>query len=238
MTTIIVKNLSKQFQIGVTSDKTLINKIVSTISGIEKRKPFWALKDISFTAETGEIVGIVGPNGAGKSTLFNIISGIYQRFDGEVSISGKVVSATGIVSGLQDRLTMHDNIYICTALYGLSRKKTKKLEASIISFADLEEFSETKLFQFSSGMVARLVFSIAIHVNPSILLLDEVTSNLDKNFTEIVTKTVHKLKKQGVVVLVVSHKKEIIEQCDKVLYIEKGRQKMYSTSDEVIGVYF
>ena len=238
MSIITIKNLSKKFQIGTTTNHSDLSWLKSTFSGKESKKTLWAVKDVSFSIESGEIIGIVGPNGAGKSTILNIIAGIYKLYDGKVDVSGRVLSASGLVNCLQDRLNMIDNIYICTALFGLSRKETSTIVEEIVLFAELDYFRETKLYQFSTGMIARLIFSIAVHSNPSVLLLDEVTSNLDKRFTKVVTDTVHRLAKEGVVIIVVSHKKEIIEQCDKAFYIKKGRLIKFGDSKGIVNEYF
>lgn len=173
--------------------------------GKKNKKELWAIKNLSLTVKPGEIMGIFGSNGAGKSTLLSIISGIYTHDKGTVSIRGKVVSVIGLMSGLKDRLTMHDNIYLGAMLYDLTKEEVKKQEASIISFAKLEPYKQVKLYKFSTGMIARLIFSIAIHCKPDILLLDEITSNLDKKFTQTVSAAVNKLTQHGGAAIVVSH---------------------------------
>ncbi|MDP3027430.1 MAG: ATP-binding cassette domain-containing protein, partial [Nanoarchaeota archaeon] len=171
---IIVEHISKTFQIGFKKHQSALERFISLFSGKEPKKIIQALKDVSFTAEKGEIVGIIGENGSGKSTLLRVIAGIYDKDEGKIITRGKIISVINLRVGLQDRLTMKDNIYLCCSLFGLSQKDIKKNFSLIVEFTELENFVNTKIYQFSEGMKQRLAFSIAIHCNPDILLLDEV----------------------------------------------------------------
>jgi ABC-type polysaccharide/polyol phosphate transport system ATPase subunit len=207
-------------------------------SGKEAKKTFWVLKNINFSAMPGEVVGIAGPNGAGKSTLLTLIADVYKADSGEVKVDGKVISIIGLIHGLHDKLTTKENIPLLCSLYGLEPAEISKKQDSIITFAGLEKYADTKVFQFSTGMLARLIFSTAIHCNPDILLLDEVTSNLDKEFTEVVSSAIRRLTKQGVTVLIVSHKREIIEGCDRAIIIDKGELLREGKSADIADIYF
>ena len=179
---IIVENVSKKFQIGFKKNQSALERVIDLFSGKEPKKTIQALKDVSFTAEKGEIVGIIGENGSGKSTLLRLIAGIYRQDEGSIIANGKIISVISLVIGLHPRLTLKDNIFLVGSFFGLSQKEIKEKFNSIIEFAELENFVNTKIYQFSEGMKARLAFSIAIHCTPDILLLDEVFEVGDENF--------------------------------------------------------
>jgi ABC-type polysaccharide/polyol phosphate transport system ATPase subunit len=233
-----LKNVSKKFLIGSEKKQNIILNAIHFFSGREAKEEFWALKDISLTVNPGEIIGIVGSNGAGKSTLLSLIADIYKADEGSAMINGRVISITGLIHGIHDKLNMKENIILSSAFYGLTQKQIQSRTNSIIKFAELEKYPETKIHQFSTGMRARLIFSIAIHCDPDILLLDEVTSNLDKEFTKTVSSTVRKLTKKGVTVIIVSHKKEIIADCDRAIILDEGKLIKEGTPSEIIKSYW
>ncbi|MBC8494614.1 ABC transporter ATP-binding protein, partial [archaeon] len=159
---LVVKNLSKKFSIGCKKKDSTLARVISILSNKESKKKFQVLKNISFNVKEGEMLGIIGNNGSGKSTLLRTIAGIYKADKGTVEINGRVISVINLNAGLNMRLTMKDNIFLCSSLYGLSKKQTQHIFNKIILFAELEKYIDTKLYQFSSGMLARLSFSIAI----------------------------------------------------------------------------
>jgi ABC-type polysaccharide/polyol phosphate transport system ATPase subunit len=224
MKRIIVNNISKRFKIGFRKHESALGRLVSFFSGREPKKEILVLKDISFSVEEGEILGIVGPNGSGKSTLLRIVAGIYGLDGGEVETNGKIISLINLNIGLQPRLSMRDNIYLCSSLFGISRKTIKKRFNSIVQFAELEKFVDTKLYQFSNGMLERLAFSIAIHCNPEILILDEVFEVGDESFKMKSAKKIKEFAKIGGSVLFVSHDDKMIKRyCDRVIKLEFGK---------------
>ncbi len=229
MERIIVDKLWKEFCIG-TNHQTSLNKFKSVLSGKESRKKFWVLKDISFTANAGEIIGIIGKNGSGKSTLLRTIAGIYNKNRGDIITHGKLVSLIGMDKGLDLRLSAKDNIYRCCSILGLNNKEIKKRFNEIIAFAELKNFVYTKLYQFSSGMISRLAFSIAIHSikkeNIDILLLDEVFSVGDEEFRTKCSKKINELVKSGATVLIVSHELEMLKKiCNRIIWMDGGAIK-------------
>jgi len=238
MSIISVNNVSKKFKIRLIKNHSILATIYQSISGKEQTQDLWALNNVSFSVQRGEIIGIIGENGAGKSTLLSIIAGIYRPNGGNLKVNGKVISVLGLESGLLERLTMRDNIYLCCAFYGLTRKMVHGKIKSIVHTSELEKFIDAKIYQFSSGMKARLIFSISIHCNPNILLLDEVTSNIDKHYSKVIEKTIKNLSNSGITFLVVSHRLNIIEQCDKTIYLSKGRVVMKGNTQEVIKKYW
>ena len=238
MERIIIREVGKKFKIGFKKGQSALARFVSLFSGREARRIIWALNNISFKVDEGEIVGIIGKNGSGKSTLLRTISRIYKKNRGRVRTRGKIVSLINLNIGMQPRLTMRDNIYLCCSLFGLSQKEIKKRFSSIIEFSELENFVNTKLYQFSEGMKQRLAFSIAIHCNPNILLLDEVFEVGDKEFKIKSAEKIKELVKKGVSVLLVSHEMWMIEKyCTRVIWIDKGKIVKDGKTKQVLKKY-
>lgn len=235
---IMVEHISKKFQIGFKKHQSALERCIGLFSGKEPKKTIQALKEVSFEAKKGEIVGIIGENGSGKSTLLRVIAGIYKQDEGKIITNGKIISVINLRVGLQDRLTMRDNIYLCCSLFGLSQNNIKQRFNSIVEFAELENFINTKIYQFSEGMKARLAFSIAIYCNPDILLLDEVFEVGDENFREKSSEKIKRFVKKGATVLLVSHNLTMIEKhCDKIIWMEKGKIKKEGRTREVVEGY-
>ena len=238
MKRIIVNDAHKKFRIGFKKRQSALARFASIFSGREPKKDFWALNGVSFSAEEGEIIGIIGSNGCGKSTLLRVLAGIYRLDRGEIEANGKIVSLINLNMGLHGRLDLRDNVYLCCALFGLERKEVKKKFNSIISFAGLNDFVKTKIYQFSMGMRQRLAFSIAIHCNPEILLLDEVFEVGDKDFKKNSAKKIKELAKKGTAVLIVSHEIWLIEKyCTKVIWIEKGKVVAQGNPKKIVAKY-
>lgn len=235
---IVLENISKRFRIGFKKHQGTLARLLVLFSGKEPKMVIEALKDISFSAEAKEIIGIIGENGSGKSTLLRTIAGIYIQDQGKIYINGRVISLIGLNFGLKSRLTMKDNIYLCCSLFGLSQEEIKKSFGSIVEFAGLEDFVNTKLYQFSWGMVQRLVLSIVIYCNPDILLLDEAFAELDEDFRIKSADKIKGLVNNGVTVLFASHEMGLIEQCcNRVIWIDRGQIVRIGKSEEVIKEY-
>ena len=238
MKRIIVKDISKSFKIGMRRNLGILAKIASFVSGREPKTKFWVLQDITFDAHAGKILGIIGKNGSGKSTLLRVIARIYDRDKGSIRTTGKIISLINLNIGLQPRLTMKDNIYLCCALFDLGRAVIKQRLHAIAEFAELEEFMHTKVYQFSEGMKQRLVFSIAVHCNPDILLIDEVFEVGDEKFKEQSARRIKELVSNGATVLLVSHELELIKRhCDKVIWMDKGRIVLEGPTKQVVDTY-
>ena len=238
MKRITVDSVSKKFRIGFKKDQSALARFISLFSGREPKRTIWALKKVSFSADAGEIIGVIGENGSGKSTLLRIIAGIYDKSGGEVKTEGKIVSLINLYIGLRERLTMEDNIYMCSSLFGLSAKEAKKRFDSIVEFSELRDFVNTKIYQFSEGMKQRLAFSIAIHCDPDIFLIDEVFEVGDEEFK---IKSVNKIKEflgNGATVLLVTHELWMVEKyCNRAIRIDKGRIVKDGNSRDVIKDY-
>jgi ABC-2 type transport system ATP-binding protein len=196
MKKIIIKKVSKEFRLGFRKNKTTLNKIISLLSGKLSKKNFIALKDISFSVDSGEIVGLIGPNGSGKTTLLRIIAGIFPNFKGEIKTNGKITSLIGLAIGLNSRLTLTENTLVAGSLLGMGQKEIKRKLPSIIKFAELKNFKDTKLYQFSSGMKRRFAISLALHTDFDILLADEIFAMGDESFKIKVEKKLDDIEKK------------------------------------------
>ena len=228
MKRVVVDGVWKKFSIGTKKKQRTLERLVSVFSGREPRKSFWALKGVSFDMDAGEIMGIIGSNGSGKSTLLRIIADIYDKDGGQVRTEGNIVSLIDMYTGLDPRLSARDNIYLCCLMFGLKQKDIKRRFREILDFAGLQKYENTKLYQFSSGMISRLAFSIAIHSivheNPEILLLDEVFAVGDENYVNKCMKKLNELLKSGATIIMVSHHLDIIgENCKRIIWMDGGK---------------
>jgi len=237
MERIILKKVSKKFKRN-SSSKNFLNAILS----LEKKKinenEFDVIKEISLNVNSGEIVGIIGDNGSGKSTLLRTISGIYKQNSGNIETNGKIISIINLSSGFQEMLTMKDNIFLLCALFGLSRKEIKKRFNLIVEFSGLTEYVNTRLHKFSNGMLQKVAFSIAVHCNPEILVLDEVFEVGDEEFKKKNVQKIKEIVKEGVSVILVSHDMNLIQKyCNRAILIKEGKIIKEGNSEEVIKEY-
>jgi len=216
-----------------------LKKKVKEIAGIDTKEDFWALKDVSFNIEPGEVVGIIGRNGAGKSTLLKILTGITPPTTGEIKMSGKVASLLEVGTGFHPELTGRENIFLNGAILGMTKKEILRNFDSIVKFAEIEKFLDTPVKYYSSGMYVRLAFSVASHMEPDVLLVDEVLAVGDTEFQKkCLGKMEEVTNKQGRTILFVSHNLSAIKRlCKKTILLEKGRVKMFDTTEKVIGHY-
>ncbi len=185
---------------------------------------FLALKDVSFEVYRGEVFGIMGHNGAGKSTLLALIAGVMKPTAGSVKVCGRVAPLLELGTGFQYDLTGRENIFLNGILLGMTRRQIQKKLDEIIAFAELEAFIDEPVRIYSSGMLARLGFAIAIHTDPDILLIDEVLAVGDEAFQKKCLKKLDALRKQGVTMIFVSHNRQQMEQiCDRILHLKNGQ---------------
>ena len=199
---------------------------------------FEALKSVSFEVRRGEVLGLIGHNGAGKSTLLKVISGILKPASGTVRLYGNVVPMLELGSGFDMEMTGRENIFLNGAIMGYSEAFLKEKYDEIVAFSEIGDFIDVPLRNYSSGMIARLAFSIAAVVEPEILIVDEVLSVGDANFQEKSKKRMTELMGGGTTVLFVSHNLEQIrEMCDRVLWLEHGTVKMYGNAQQVCDAY-
>jgi ABC-2 type transport system ATP-binding protein len=201
-------------------------------------KGFWALKDVNFTIHEGERVGILGFNGAGKSTLLKVIAGVLKPTEGSVTTKGRIVPLLELGAGFDVQYTGAENIYLYGAMLGYSKEFIKEKYNEIIDFSELGDFINVPVKNYSSGMKARLGFSIATVVDPEILILDEVFAVGDAKFRKKSEKKIKSMFKQGVTVLFVSHNIEQIKNiCNKAILLEKGTVIAQGDAQEVCDIY-
>jgi ABC-type polysaccharide/polyol phosphate transport system ATPase subunit len=199
---------------------------------------FWALRDISFQVAPGEVFGIVGPNGAGKSTLLKIIAGVIKPTAGAIGVDGKISPLIELGAGFDFDLTARENIFLNGAVLGYQKPFLRSKFHEIVDFSELSKFIDVPLKNFSSGMVARLAFSIATIVNPEVLLVDEILSMGDMRFQEKSASKMHAMMEGGATVIFVSHNiPSVSEICDKALWLERGRIRMIGESEHVCNAY-
>lgn len=223
---ISVKNVSKEFKLPhekVGSVKNIFTNFAHTISASRTFTRQKALKDISFEIKRGEFFGVVGRNGSGKSTMLKILAGIYQPTSGQVETNGRLVPFIELGVGFNPELTGRDNVYLNGALLGFSKKEIDAQYNQIVAFAELEEFMDQKLKNYSSGMQVRLAFSMAIRADADLLLIDEVLAVGDADFQRKCYEYFKKLKSNNKTVIFISHDMQAIrEYCDRAILIEKG----------------
>lgn len=243
---ISVKNLSKKYQIGILRHDTLRDQLAHTFSRASVAKKsngsiegeLWALRDISFEVNQGEVVGIIGRNGAGKSTLLKIISHITDPTTGRIEIYGRIGSLLEVGTGFHPELTGRENIFMNGAILGMRRKEISERFDEIVDFAQIEKFIDTPVKRYSSGMYVRLAFAVAAHLQPEILIVDEVLAVGDVAFQRKCLGKMGDIASQGRTVLFVSHNMSSIQTlCNRGIYIRDGRIERDGTIDKAISYY-
>jgi len=208
-----------------------------TIFGIEDRKKFNALKKVSLKIYKGEKVGIIGSNGSGKTTLLKITAGITSQTSGTIKTTGKVVSLIELGAGFHQELTGRENIFLNGLVIGMDKEEIHKKFDSIVEFSGLGDFINSPLYTYSSGMGLRLGFSIAVHSNPDILILDEEIAVGDEKFREKAMNKINQFSKEGKTIILVSHWLDYIKtNCNRIVWLEKGKIKA-DGKKEVIEIY-
>lgn len=202
------------------------------------RETLWALRDVSFDVRAGETVGVIGGNGAGKSTLLKILSRITRPSAGEVDLYGRVGSLLSVGTGFHPNLTGRENVYLHGALLGMRRKEIRRKFDEIVAFAELEQFLETPVKHYSSGMYVRLGFAIAAHFEPEILLLDEVIAAADDAFRKKSVDKIREMTQNGRTVFFVSHDLETVRSlCPRVLLMRSGQLHEEGDAPDIIAAY-
>lgn len=221
-------DISKEFLIGCKENANLTEFLIYHISGRSKQKKIMALKNITFELEEGKSIGLIGRNGAGKSTLLKILAGIYMPTKGKVTVSDKIFYMSGYSLGLNSKLTARENIYFMGTLYGLTKTEIDSLFEKIIDFSKLNDFIDTKIYQFSSGMKTRLSFSASIHFiifnKPKVILMDEVFSAAaDAEFDTGSSKKTEELLQNGTTIILATHNMNMVKKyCKEIILLEKG----------------
>ena len=242
-----VQNVSMRFNLGIEKNNSLKQMAVDLFSksAREKRKmhkkenEFWALQDVSFKVEKGQVVGFVGSNGAGKSTLLKVVAGVMKPTKGKVLVGGNICPMIELGAGFDLDLNARENIYLNGAVMGYSKDFIDSKYQEIVDFSELQDFLEVPVRNFSSGMIARLAFSVATIVEPEILIVDEILSVGDLNFQKKSENKMRSLISGGTTVLYVSHSIESIKSlCDKVVWLEHGKVIQVGTAEKVCAAYY
>lgn len=254
-TVIKVENLSKYYRLGSIGGGTLredvnrwmaalqgkpdpLLKIGQTDNGSRKGDQVWALRDVSFEVKEGEILGIIGPNGAGKSTLLKILSRITAPTEGRIIISGRIGSLLEVGTGFHPELTGRENIYLNGTILGMKKFEVDRKLAEIIEFAEMSKFVDTPVKRYSSGMTVRLAFAVAAHLEPEILIIDEVLAVGDYAFQKKCIGKMGEVSRAGRTVLFVSHNMGMVESlCTRAILLEKGALAASGDTHEIVELY-
>lgn len=235
---ITANDISVRYILGDFKETGLKDVIVQKLKGTYKKNEFWAVKNVSFKVEKGELLGIIGTNGAGKSTLLKVISGIMIPTEGTLSVQGSIASLLELGSGFDGELTVKENTFLRGAMLGYTRDFMNDMYRKILEFAELEEFENHLFKNLSSGMKSRLAFSIACLVSPEILILDEVLSVGDGAFRQKSEDKMMEIIKGGAATLLVSHSLAQIRRLStKVLWLDHGKQVAFGDTESICKEY-
>jgi lipopolysaccharide transport system ATP-binding protein len=236
---IIAQNVGKRFRRYHADRPATLHETL--LRGFGKLKPadgFWGLRDVSFRVAPGRTVGVIGRNGAGKSTLLRLLGGVGRPDEGTVQLRGRVGALLTLGAGFHPELTGRENLFIAAVVAGLTRREVRSRLDSIVAFSELEGYLEMPLRAYSTGMQMRLAFSIAIHSEPDILLIDEVLAVGDLAFQRKCLQRITDLKARGCAIVFVSHEPGIVQElCDECLWLSKGAVAAHGPADEVVQHY-
>jgi lipopolysaccharide transport system ATP-binding protein len=243
-TVLRVDHVSKRFVRGERHDslRDLVPAVVSKLTGRSPERDsgneFWALRDVSFALSRGDAYGIIGSNGAGKSTILKLITGIMAPTAGKIDVNGRLSALIEVGAGFHPDLTGRENIFLNGAILGMKRSEIERKFDAIVAFSGLEDFIDTPVKRYSTGMYARLGFSVAAHVDPDILIVDEVLSVGDVVFQNRCLERMHSVLRSGATVLFVSHNlRAIAELCQKSILLEHGKVVAHGASQDVLTTY-
>ena len=242
------ESLSKRYRLGSRERyRTLRDTLMDTLMAPFRRsrrsandadENFWALKDVSFEVKHGEVIGVIGRNGAGKSTLLKILSRITEPTEGQVSIHGRIASLLEVGTGFHPELSGRDNIYLNGAILGMKKAEIRRKFDEIVAFAEVEKFIDTPVKHYSSGMYVRLAFVVAAHLEPEILVVDEVLAVGDSAFQKKCIGKMGDVAKMGKTVLLVSHSMaSIAALCHSAILLDSGRAVFFGPVEQAIDRY-
>jgi ABC-2 type transport system ATP-binding protein len=217
-----IENVSKRFVIR--KEKSLKERLVNFGRSNLHKDDFWALRDVNLDVSTGSTVGLIGPNGSGKSTLLKMIGGIMQPTSGSVHLRGRLAALLELGSGFHPDLTGRENVFLNASILGLTRKQTISHFDAMVDFSGIEPFIDTQVKFYSSGMYVRLAFAVAVHVDPDVLLVDEVLAVGDEPFQRKCLERIRTFQKEGRTIILVSHGlDQVAEFCDRAVVLERGK---------------
>ncbi|HZU05701.1 MAG TPA: ABC transporter ATP-binding protein [Chloroflexota bacterium] len=238
MPAIRFENVAKRFTIHHERPRSLQELLLQAFRRRGWREEFWALRDVSFAVAPGEALGVIGTNGSGKSTLLKLATRLLRPTRGRVEVHGRVAALLELGAGFHPELSGRDNIYLHAAVLGIPRRRVEERFADIVAFAGLERFVDTPLKHYSAGMQARLGFAVAVHVDPEVLLLDEVLAVGDLQFQARCLERIRALHAEGRTVLLVSHDLQAVtELCTQALWLHEGRVRAIGPPAEVVAAY-
>ncbi len=243
--TVSFEDVSKRYRLGAGQDslRGLVGSLVSRFKGREQQADsgqghFWALKDLSFVVRSGETLGLVGPNGAGKTTTLKLLSKVTRPTSGNITLTGHFSSLIELGAGFHPDLTGRENVFLNGVILGLTQRQVQERYNDIVAFAELERFMDMPVKRYSSGMYARLGFAVAAHVDPDVMIVDEVLAVGDASFQQKCYDFLHAYVKSGKTTIFVSHNLYVIEQlCDRVIWLEHGQMVKQGTPAEVLPAY-
>jgi ABC-type polysaccharide/polyol phosphate transport system ATPase subunit len=236
MSLIEVNNVAKTFPRA--GEAKLLRIHMQEMFTRKRRNPFYALNGVSFRLEKGQNLGVIGGNGAGKTTLLSLVSGLCDPDEGSIEVRGRVAPLLELGSGFHLDLTGVENIYLNSAVLGLSKAEACRNFNSIVDFAGVGQFIEEPLRTYSTGMVMRLAFAVATHVNPDILVVDEVLAVGDQNFQAKCFQRILEFKQAGKTLLFVSHVADLVKQlCERCLWLDHGKVVQMGPTEEVLAAY-
>jgi lipopolysaccharide transport system ATP-binding protein len=243
------EGIAKQYQIGAqeATYQTLRDALTETFKSprrlLRRRsrargETIWALRDIDFEVQQGEVVGFIGRNGAGKSTLLKILSRITEPTAGRIELRGRIASLLEVGTGFHPELTGRENVYLNGAILGMKTSEIKRKFDEIVAFAEIEKFISTPVKHYSSGMYVRLAFAVAVHLEPEILIVDEVLAVGDQAFQQKCLVKMREVTNEGRTVLVVSHSMAAVSRlCHKIMWLDEGRMRAFGSCEEAIQTY-
>jgi ABC-2 type transport system ATP-binding protein len=227
-----IENVSKKFRLYKEKPSSLKARLISSRA---RADDFWALRDVSFDIEPGQSVGLIGPNGSGKTTLLKMIAGILRPTSGRVLTRGRIAALLELGAGFHPELTGRENVYLNAAFLGLSRRETDKVYDDIVAFAELPDFMDNQVKFYSSGMLVRLGFAVAVHVDPAILLVDEVLAVGDEAFQHKCLERVRRFQRDGRTIIFVTHAVDLVRQiCDRAVMLDHGVIHSQGAPDQVV----
>lgn len=253
-----IQGLGKRYQIGESEPYGLLSERIGDllrnplrrllgrgpvkasldVGSVRGQQPFWALKDVTFDVHAGEILGVVGRNGSGKSTLLKILSRITSPSEGKIEITGRVACLLEVGTGFHPELTGRENVFLNGAILGMSRRYMEKIFAKIVAYAEVGHFIDTPVKHYSSGMKIRLGFSVAVHLDSEILIVDEVLSVGDLAFQRKSMATIESLHQQGRTILFVTHNTALLSQiASRCVYLDKGQVRALGPTQDVLELY-
>lgn len=240
MSSIRVENLSIKFRVYRDRSPSFKDSMANLFkrNAREAYSDFWAVKDVSFEIKAGDRLGIVGHNGAGKSTLLKTLCRIYELFDGKISVDGRIAPLLEIGAGFHPEFTGRENIYLNGSILGYSKQQLKEIEPEVIAFAELEEFIDTQVKYYSTGMYMRLAFSLATAMHPDILVLDEIFAGGDAAFMAKATARMHDMIDKANIMIMVSHDHLLVKSlCNRVIWLDHGKLVADGAPDDIVERY-